>query len=114
MGADGDMLPAALLELLPDREGFLKKMNGLGIPGVTIAAERSTKCGINGTHIRVTVHGEEETEHMHAHHHHHHGSMRDIRSIVSSLAIPTMVKLDIMSVYDEIAQAESTAHGVPV
>ena len=114
MGAAGDMLTAALLELLPDREGFLKKMNGLGIPGVTIAAERSTKCGINGTHIRVTVHGEEETEHMHAHHHHHHGSMRDIRSIVSSLAIPTMVKLDIMSVYEEIAQAESHAHGVPV
>lgn len=114
MGAAGDMLTAALLELLPDREGFLKKMNGLGIPGVTITAERSTKCGINGTHIRVTVHGEEETEHMYAHHHHHHGSMRDIRSIVSSLAIPTMVKLDIMSVYEEIAQAESHAHCVPV
>ena len=29
MGAAGDMLTAALLELLPDREGFLKKMNGL-------------------------------------------------------------------------------------
>ena len=32
MGAAGDMLAAALLELLPDRAAFLAKMNGLGIP----------------------------------------------------------------------------------
>lgn len=114
MGAAGDMLTAALLELLPDREEFLRKLNSLGIPGVTVVAERSTKCGIGGTHIRVAIHGEEETEHMHEHHHHHHGSMGDIRSIVSRLPIPTMVKLDIMSVYEEIAQAESHVHGVSV
>ena len=116
MGAAGDMLTAALLELLPDREGFVRKLNSLGIPGVTVVAERSEKCGINGTHIRVMVHGEEENEHMHGHHHHdhHHGSMSEIRSIVSGLPIPTMVKLDIMSVYEEIARAESHVHGVPV
>ena len=115
MGEAGDMLTAALLELLPDRDGFLRKLNALGIPGVTIKAERSVKCGITGTHIRVTVHGEEETEHMHDHHHHHHhGSMAEIRSIVSRLPIPAMVKLDVMAVYEEIAQAESHAHGVPV
>ena len=124
MGAAGDMLTAALLELLPDREGFLRKLNSLGIPGVTVAAECSEKCGINGTHIRVMVHGEEEHEHMHDHHHHDHdhghhhhhshGSMSEIRSIVSGLPIPTMVKLDIMAVYEEIARAESHVHGVPV
>ena len=113
MGAAGDMLTAALLELHPDREDFLQKLNGLGIPGVTFIAERSTKCGINGTRIRVAVQGEEETEHMHDHHHHH-GSMEDIRSIVSRLRIPTTVKLDILAVYEEIAQAESHVHGVPV
>ena len=114
LGAAGDMLTAALLELLPDQDSFLKKLNGLGIPGVTVVAEQCTKCGINGTHIRVAVHGEEETEDMHAHHHHHHGSMSDIHSIVSRLQIPTMVKLDIMAVYEEIAQEESHVHGVPV
>ena len=116
MGAAGDMLTAALLELLPDREAFLQKINALEIPGVTVAAEPSTKCGIAGTHIRVSIHGDEETEHMHDHHdhHHHHGSMEQIRSIVSGLPIPTMVKLDIMAVYQEIAAAESHVHGVPV
>ena len=36
MGAAGDMLMAALLELIPDREGFLSKMNALGIPGQSL------------------------------------------------------------------------------
>lgn len=51
MGAAGDMLAAALLELLPDRAAFLEKMNGLGIPGVTVSAEKGVKCGVSGTHF---------------------------------------------------------------
>lgn len=113
MGAAGDMLTAALLELLPDRAGFVEELNALGIPGVRFTAEKCEKCGISGTHMGVTVHGEEEDS-DHQHRHHHHGSMGDIRGIVSGLPIPTMVKLDILSVYEEIAQAESHVHGVPV
>ena len=112
MGAAGDMLTAALLELMPDRDAFVAELNALGIPGVVLSAEKREKCGITGTHIGVTVHGEEESaDHPH---HHHHGSMADIRGIVSGLPIPTMVKLDILSVYEEIAQAESHVHGVPM
>lgn len=56
------MLMAGLLELLSDSEkqAFLSRMNGLHIPGVRFDAELSTKCGINGTHVSVTVDGEEE------------------------------------------------------
>ena len=119
MGAAGDMLTAALLELIPDKEAFLHRMNHLGIPGVVVSAEKSVKCGITGTHFSVKVHDTEEDEHIHDHthghsHNHHHGSMAEIRSIVSAMPIPTMVKLDIMSVYNEIAEAESAVHGVPV
>ena len=109
MGAAGDMLTAALLELLPDRDAFVEELNTLSIPGVGFSAEKCEKCGILGTHMAVTVHGEEESDHPH-----HHGHLGDIRGIVSSLPIPTMVKLDILSVYEEIAQAESHVHGVPV
>ena len=131
MGAAGDMLTAALLELIPDKVAFLHRMNHLGIPGVVVSAEKSVKCGITGTHFSVKVHDTEEDEHIHDHapghthnhshghshdhsHSHHHGSMAEIRSIVSTMPIPTMVKLDIMSVYNEIAEAESAVHGVPV
>ena len=77
MGAAGDMLMAALLELCPEKkEEFLGKMNGLGLPGVKGEAEPAVKCGITGTHMNVTVFGEEEEsedvhDHGHAHTHSH-------------------------------------------
>lgn len=71
MGASGDMLTAALLELIPDREAFIKRMNSIGIPGVEVKMESCVKCGITGTHVTVTVNGEEETETLHEHHHSH-------------------------------------------
>ena len=72
MGAAGDMLTAALLELVPDKEAFVEKLNKVGIPGVEYRTERSVKCGITGTHMTVTVNGAEEDEHMHEHHHQDH------------------------------------------
>ncbi len=81
MGAAGDMLMAALLELIPDRQGFLDKMNALGLPGVRVEAEKAVKCGITGTHMKVTVGGEEEESedvHEHGHDHDHdHGHDHD-------------------------------------
>ena len=116
MGAAGDMLAAALLELCPDKEEMLRRLNALGLPGVRYQAEKSVKCGILGTHLSVTVDGEEEGEHHHDHHEHHHAhhGLHDIRHIVSHLEIPEAVREDVMAVYDCIAQAESRVHGVAV
>lgn len=109
MGAAGDMLAAALLELLPDKQAFLAQMNDLGLPGVEISAQRAVKCGITGTHFRVAIQGREEDEHHHAH-----SGLGQIRSLVEALPIPAMVKLDVLAVYRLIAQAESQVHGMPV
>lgn len=72
MGAAGDMLAAALLELLPEPEKFMEELNDLGIPGVCFVKKPSVKCGITGTHISVTVNGKEEESHDHHDHGHHH------------------------------------------
>lgn len=144
MGAAGDMLTAALLELMPDPDGAVAELNALGIPGVKFKRETMTKCGIGGTHVTVTVDGEEESEemfhrhehseaahhehdHEHSeepHHHrvhdhdeavHHHSSLHHIEHIVRDhLHMPEQVKEDVMAVYRLIAAAESHAHGVPV
>ncbi|RHV65158.1 nickel pincer cofactor biosynthesis protein LarC [Clostridium sp. OM02-18AC] len=71
MGAAGDMLTAALLELMPDPDAVVEELNGLGIPGVEFVKEPMSKCGIGGTHMSVLVHGEEESEEMFHHHHEH-------------------------------------------
>lgn len=126
MGAAGDMLTAALLELLPESNLFLEKLNAIGIPGIVFEKEVSEKCGIRGTHITVRVNGQEEEsldhhdhEHSHDHDHHDHShshsSLHDIEHIVCNhLDLPEKVKADVMTVYGLIAEAESAAHGVPV
>lgn len=133
MGMAGDMLTAALLELLPEPDEFVKELNALNIPGVIIQKEASIKCGIHGTHMTVTVDGKEEESHDHCHthenhvrhdhehehhqHHHEHShrSFHDIEHIVGEhLSLPKEVQEDVMAVYALIAEAESHAHGVPV
>lgn len=114
MGAAGDMLTAALLELTEDKDAALRELNSLGIPHVRYEAERCEKCGIVGTHMSVKIDGHEEGD-EHAEHHHHHGRhMEDIRNIVSALNTNEKVKRDIMAVYTLIADAESHVHGRPV
>lgn len=120
MGAAGDMLTAALLELLPEPDRFVEKLNAVGIPGVRFEREPAVKCGITGTHVRVTVNGEEEVEppheHDHDHHHdHHHSGMDEIEHIVRGhLDLSDKVKEQVLATYQQIAAAESRVHGVPV
>lgn len=81
MGAAGDMLGAALAELLPDdaRDAFTSDLNAAEIPGVHVSLDPSVKCGITGTHLTVTVNGTEEKEggHSHSHEHSHHDHQHD-------------------------------------
>ena len=121
MGAAGDMLMSALSELIPDPDGFIERMNGLGLPGVVFERKKSAKCGITGTHISVKVHGHEEGHHHHDHdpdhhhhHEHHHAGLSDIRHIISHLDISENARKTAGEVYERIARAESTVHGVPV
>ena len=141
MGAAGDMLMAALSELAPDREGFLRKMEELGLPGVEVKLTRAESHGIAGTHAAVTVHGLEEDdqpmpghghghehdhdhkhehdhehghehEHDHEHGHHHHGPhLSDVVELINTLPVSERVKADACAVYGAIAEAEGAAHG---
>ena len=136
MGAAGDMLTAALLELLDEdaRAAFIEEFNGLGLPGIVMEAVPSVKCGVEGTHVHIKVNGVEEDGNMHDHQAHHtheayahththdgitnthsHNGVAEIRHIVRDhIDLPENVKEDILKVYDIIADAESKAHGVPI
>ena len=126
MGAAGDMLMAALYELLEDKQAFLDMMRSLGLPGIEISAEPAVKCGITGTHMKVLVHGSEELdalhdhlhehahEHSHDHEHHHHTDLHEIEHLLSHLDLPQTVRDDALAVYHRIAEAESKVHGRPV
>lgn len=118
MGAAGDMIMSALLELHPQPDSFMEKLNGLGIPNVTFKKTTSVKCGISGTHVEVSVGGVVEDEHIHehehGHHHHSHSSMHEIEHIIGHLDIPENVRNNAIGVYKLIAEAESHAHGCEI
>ncbi len=126
MGAAGDMLGGALLDLFEDRDQMVGELNSLGVPDVVYSAETTEKCGIRGTHLRVKANGMEENEHMHdlpgnaehTHEHngvtHSHSSLHGIEHIVKDhLTVNDRVKEQILAVYQILADAESSVHGVP-
>ena len=111
MGAAGDMLTAALLELHPDPEDFLRRLNA-ALPGeIRVSSAPDEKCGLRGTHVTVLIEGDEEGE---EHHHHRHTDLSEIRSRIAALDVPEQVRADVAAVYDSIAEAESAVHGRPV
>ncbi len=138
MGAAGDMLMSALLDIHPNPQKFIDKMNSMGLEGVSFIREKAKSSGIAGTHVKVTVNGTVEDcapphhhshatssalgEHHHEHTHHHehnhshheHRSLDDIDKIINKLDISDKVKNDASSVYRIIAEAESAMHGETV
>ncbi len=144
MGAAGDMLAAALSELLNDPEAFVETMNAAGIPGMRMTRSEKSSCGLKGTHISVRIGGEEEIsqdvpvhahgddhdhshthDHSHSHGHDHsrghdhahghsHSGLREVREIIEGLKLPEKVKSDALGVYALIADAEAHAHGCAV
>ena len=137
MGAAGDMLTAALLDLLSveEQQAFLEQMNRL-LPGVQVKVNPAQKCGVQGLHVHVLVNGEEEHSHTHEHEHphdhvhehghdhphehehghgyHHHATMAWVEHTIQETGLPPEVKEQALEVYRTIAQAESAAHGCPV
>lgn len=110
MGAAGDMLTAALLELAPDPRAALEMLNGLNIPNVVFEAEKGEKMGVPGTHMKVLVHGEEEGDR----HHHTHRTLTDVARILDNLNASPWVRDQAKQVYRRIARAEGAVHGEPV
>lgn len=116
MGASGDMLMGALLDLLPSSEEFVDIMNHLGLPGVKIEVEKNDEHGIMATNVHVLIDGAEgdsPIKENSSRHDHHHADLPEVESIISDLPFSEKVKRDSLAVYRLIAEAESHVHGRP-
>ena len=71
MGAAGDMLCAALLQLHPESERVLERIRALHLPGVAVSLEQAVSCDIAGAHFSVTVDGMDEGDGLPEDHRHH-------------------------------------------
>ena len=111
MGAAGDMLTAALLALLDDKQqaDFLREINAALAGKAAVSAAPDVKCGVQGLHVTVSVNGDEEGEELH--HHHHHTSIREIRDFLKAAPVSEKVRDHAIAVFDRIAAAEAAVHG---
>ena len=137
MGAAGDMLMSALYEICDQKEWFLHKMNTVFAPyHIVLSPESAVSCGINGTHMKVTVDGTEEVSldvkaghahHTHAEspdasfaheasdsaedgHSHTHTTYAAVCEEIASLDLPAEVKDDALAIYRLLGEAEAKVH----
>ena len=103
MGAAGDMIMAALIELIDDPDIFMRQLNDIGLPGLHVWKESAKRCGYTGTQVHV-----EESQQ------HHHSTLAEIWTMIDRLSVSEQVKRDAKAVYMIIAEAESFVHGQPV
>lgn len=114
MGAAGDMLMGALLELHPQPSEFLERLNGVLGQRVHVSVSPDKKCGISGSHVQVLVDGQEEGHKHHEHehdHHHEHVNLDGIYRQINQMDLPDKVREDARQVYGLVAAAESAVHG---
>ena len=62
MGAAGDMLTAALLELHKNPDTILATLNRVFAGRAVLSVRKDQKCGISGSHMTVTIDGAVEGE----------------------------------------------------
>jgi hypothetical protein len=122
MGVAGDMLMAALYELLPEagKKEFLKTMNHLLDNDIAVTPVAATSCGIGGTHMQVEVlHTQEKYAENHSesavaahdYNDHAHYTYASILAQIDQLPLPDSVKADAAAVYRLIGEAEAAVHG---
>lgn len=114
MGAAGDMIASALVDLFDNKTEVIAALNRLGLPHTTIKLREDAQSGIGGAHLSVIINGEEETAHTQHHGHHAERTLSEIHQIIQSLHVSDKVKSDVIRMYDLVAAAEGKAHRCPV
>ena len=115
MGCAGDMLTAALLELHPDPAAFLAGMNAALGGRAVVSAAPDAKCGIRGTHVTVSIRGQQEgADSPHAEHTHGGASAAEIMAFFDTVPLSRPVRENAKAVYARLLDAESAVHGCAV
>ncbi len=103
MGAAGDMLAAALLDLLPDPDAFLAECNAVGLPLVHFTRQTVESFGVTG--MRLNANCPKDAHRVRI--------LAEVLETIDRLEIPAPVREDIRRVYWRIAEAESAVHACP-
>lgn len=132
-GISGDMAVAAMLDAGADEKFLLETLNSIPVDGFKVEIGRVKKNGIDCCDFNVILdsahenhdhdmeylfghehHHHEHAEHEHEHHHHEHRGIAEITKIINDTKMPPEAKNLALKIFNIIAKAESSAHGLPI
>ncbi len=103
-GASGDMLLGSLLDGGLALEDLKADLARLGVGGYQLTAERVTRQGLSGTHLRVEIEADERPAR----------TLPAIERILNRSNLPEQVRTRSLAVFRRLAQAEAAVHGTSV
>lgn len=103
-GISGDMNLGAMIDLGIEKDYLVTELNKLNLKGWELVVQKDQRHGIHGT--KVTV---KQTTHEHAHRH-----LSDIKKIIGESTLHDKIKDLSMKIFQKIADAEATVHGISV
>ncbi len=108
-GVAGDMWVGALLDLQPgpgvELPVLAAAVASLGLPEVTVEAERVRRASLAATHFRVRVAPDAAPAHRH---------LPDILRILERADVPDAARRHAIAVFEALAEAEAAVHDQPI
>jgi len=103
-GASGDMTLGALVDAGLPLDSLSTELAKLPLHGYKLSASKAQRQGVTGTKVDVDISHEE----------HEHRSLRDILSIIEASTLSPAVKDKGAAIFQRLAAAEASVHGVPI
>ncbi|MFM1873188.1 MAG: hypothetical protein RL398_2610 [Planctomycetota bacterium] len=123
-GVAGDMWVGALLDAGVPLAPLATAVASLGLPGVSLRADKVLRCGLSGTHFVVEEGGLPADQFVPIEAQgpavllggsdHAHRGLREIEAIVARAELPDIVRQHCLAVYRAIGEVEAAAHGVSI
>jgi pyridinium-3,5-bisthiocarboxylic acid mononucleotide nickel chelatase len=111
-GIAGDMCLGALVDCGLPWQYLLDRLKSLGIEAeYQLSTETVSRNGQSATKVHVNL---QQHRHHHSEHHHHHARhLPEIESLIKAASLPERVKRWSLSIFRQLAIAESAVHGIP-
>ncbi|MEO0014221.1 MAG: hypothetical protein RLZZ535_2610, partial [Cyanobacteriota bacterium] len=111
-GIAGDMCLGALVDCGLPWQYLLDGLKSLGIEAeYQLSTEVVSRNGQSATKVYVNL---QQHRHHHSEHHHHHARhLPEIASLIQAASLPERVKRWSLSIFRQLAIAESAVHGIP-
>jgi pyridinium-3,5-bisthiocarboxylic acid mononucleotide nickel chelatase len=111
-GIAGDMCLGALVDCGLPWQYLLDSLKSLGIAAeYQLSTETVSRNGQSATKVHVNL--QQEHDHDGEHHHHRARHLPEIASLIQAASLPERVKRWSLSIFRQLAIAESAVHGIP-